>query len=188
MRLPRTTPAIPVAAILTVIALGLAGCSTPGAPGTGTDTGATTDAPTNGTSTGPWEACPAIVDSLNGNADDPFDYERLDAAGFPIQEVGSDVLERACIIKITSPSTSPITWAILPGEAALAESIAADLLDAGFEGSAGLPSMVGNTTTGVGALVASFDSGAALDDYLVYTTAFTPYDESLVYIGTFALG
>lgn len=188
MRLPRPTHAISLAAILTAIGLGLAGCSAPVAtdPTAGTDS--PSDAATDGSSTGPWDACPAIVDSLNGNTDDPFDYEQLDAASFNVQEVGSDVLERACVIGVTSPSTTAIMWAILPGEAALVESIAADLLDAGFEESGELSGLLGNTTTGLGALIAVFDSGAALDDYLVYPTAFAPYDESLVYVGTFALG
>lgn len=185
MKLPRAKSVFMVSGILLTAGLLLGGCSAPGgAPGTGADTGG----PTGGASTGPWDACPAIVASLSGNADDPFDYEQLDAVGFGIQEVGSDVLERACIIGVTSSSTTAITWAILPGETALAESIKADLLAAGFAEGDDLPGLVGNTTTGQGALIATFDTGAALDDYLVYTTAFTPYDESLVYIGTFALG
>ncbi|MDP1788890.1 MAG: hypothetical protein Q8K56_01050, partial [Rhodoglobus sp.] len=126
MRLPRSASALSVSAALIAIGLALAGCSTPTATdpagGTDTPTDSSSDAATNGSSTGPWEACPAIVDSLNGNADDPFDYEQLDAAGFDVQEVGSDVLERACIVGVTSPTAAPVMWAILPGEAALAES------------------------------------------------------------------
>lgn len=180
--------ALSVAAILTAMGLGLAGCSTPVVTGPAVGTETPSAAATNGSSTEPWDACPAIVGSLNGNTDDPFDYEQFAAADFDVQEVGSDVLERACIIGVTSPSTSPVMWAILPVEDALAESIKAHLLDAGFEGSGEPPGLVGNATTGQGVLIAAFDSGAALDDYLVYTTAFTPYGESLVYVGTFALG
>lgn len=190
MRILRSTSIFFTPAILIAIGLGLVGCSAPTTtgpdPGTETPTSATTDGSgtsTDGSSTPPWDACPAIVASLNGNADDPTDYKQIDPAGFAVQEVGSDVLAGACVIELTI-NAEILNWAILRGNAALAESIKADLLAAGFE-DGGL--ILGNSATGQGVLVASFANGAALDKYLVYPTAFAPYDEELIYIGTFTL-
>lgn len=133
----------------------------------------------------PWEACPGILASLNGNENDPTVYEEIAPADFDVQEVGADVLASACVIRVTI-GEDVRTWAILPGDDSLAESIRSELADAGFI-PGGIPGMVGNPGSGQGMLVASFATGAELDAYLVYTTAFASIDEPIIYLGSFPL-
>lgn len=180
-----------IPATLIAIGLSVVGCSTAtgsdSGPGAETSPSVTAGAPTStahASGSEPWDACPAIVTSFNSNANDPSEYSQLDATGFAVQEVGSDVLGGACVIAVATKAET-FTWAILRGDAALAASIKADLITAGYE-EGGL--FLGNPATGQGILVASVANGAALDKYLVYPTAFAPYDEPLIYIGTFKLG
>ncbi len=170
-----------------ILLAALSGCSAP--PSTGTDTGTgsgtTTEGGTDGTSPAkPWGECAGIVERLNANEDDPTVYEVLEAADFAVPEVGADVLAGACIIRVTINS-DPITWAILPGDEALAASVVATLQGKGFV-SGGL-GLYGDEATGRGINVQAFATGAAFDAYLVYSKAFAPITEPIVYLGTFAL-
>jgi hypothetical protein len=51
----------------------------------------------------------------------------------------------------------------------------------------GGPGLFGDVSTGRGVTVQAFGAGADLDAYLIYSTAFAPIDEPIVYLGTFAL-
>ena len=174
---------------LAVLIVALSGCSAP--PSTGTDSGTDSDTSTDGstddggTAAEPWSECPGIVERLNANENDPTVYEQLGAGEFAVPEVGADVLAGACVVKVTL-NDAPVTWAILPGDDALAASITSGLQDAGFV--SGGNDLYGDEATGRGVLVKSFASGGGLDAYLIYSTAFAPITEPIVYLGTFALG
>jgi hypothetical protein len=188
------SPVVPV--LVLAVSLSLAGCSSPGSPGTSADGGAspdteatteaTSEATSGDTTVGPWEECPGILASLNGNENDPTVYEEIDPTDFGVQEVGADVLASSCVIGVTIGEDYR-TWAILPGDDSLAASIKSDLADAGFVSGGAIPGMLGNPGTGQGVLVSSFATGAGLDAYLVYTTAFTSIDEPIIYLGAFPL-
>lgn len=187
MKLDRTSlPAILVVLIASSIAL--VGCST---AVTGTDTGSSTGgtteeaADTDGAAAAePWAECPAIVERLNANEDDPTVYTQIDASDFAVQEVGADVLAGACVMTVVI-NEDPITWAILPGDAALSSSIEATLKGVGFV--SGPNSLLGDPPTNRGVLAKAFGTGADLDAFLVYSSAFTPITEPIVYLGTFEL-
>ncbi len=174
--------------VLAVLAVALTGCSASSSPD-GTDPGSD---PTNvedsqgdgSPAAEPWSECPGIVERLNGNEQDPTVYEQLEPSEFAVSEVGADVLAGACVIRVTVNS-DPITWAILPGDGALADAISTSLTSSGFTPSG--QSLFGNSSTGVGVLVQAFGSGADLDAFLVYSTAFSSIDEPIVYLGSFAL-
>ncbi len=170
-----------------IILAALSGCSTPSSTGTdtGTGSGTTTEEGSDGTTPAkPWAECAGIVERLNSNDEDPTVYEELEAADFAVPEVGADVLARACVIRVTV-NADPITWAILPGDEGLATSIVATLQGKGFA-SGGL-GLYGDQATGRGITVQAFANGAAFDAYLVYSKAFAPVTEPIVYLGTFAL-
>lgn len=172
---------------LAVLIVALTGCSASTTEtDTGTDPGTSTEENTDdgATAAQPWSECPGIVERLNSNQDDPTVYEQLGAGDFAVQEVGADVLAGACVIRVTI-NDDPITWAIVPGDAVLAESISSALLSAGFVG--GPNDLYGDEATGRGVVVASFDNGAGLDAYLVYSTAFGPITEPIIYLGAFVL-
>lgn len=166
----------------------LAGCSAPAPSGTdpatesGADSGAVTEEST--APAAPWGECAGIIERLNANEDDPTVYEQLDAGEFAVPEVGADGLAGACVIRVTI-NDDPITWAILPGDQALADSIVAELAAAGFV--AGPNGLYGDEATGRGILVQAFETGADLDAFLVYSKAFEPVSEPILYLGTFAL-
>lgn len=184
------SPVVP--ALVLAVSLSLSGCSSPASPGTGADggtspdTAATSEPTTGATTVGPWEECPGIVAALNGNESDPTVYEEIVPTDFGVQEVGADVLASACVIGVTIGEDYR-TWAILPGDDSLAASIKSDLANAGFVAGGAIPGMLGNPGTGQGVLVSSFATGAELDAYLVYPTAFTPIDEPIIYLGSFPL-
>ncbi|MFM9876699.1 MAG: hypothetical protein ACKVOG_02455 [Rhodoglobus sp.] len=175
---------LPLAVLLVV----LTGCSASPTTETdpGTDTGTSTEETTGAgdDTVEPWGECAGIIERLNANEDDPTVYEQLGAADFAVPEVGADVLAGACVIRVTI-NEDPITWAILPGDEALAESISTELLSAGFV--AGPNGLYGDEATGRGINVSAFVNGAELDSYLVYSTAFAPVSEPIVYLGTFAI-
>lgn len=162
----------------------LSACSAPDS--SGTDTGAEEGAtPEEGTvAAEPWTECPGIVERLNADVDDPTVYEQLAASDFPVPEVGAEVLAGACVIGVTI-NDDPITWAILPGDTVLADSIATTLQDNGFV-SGGL-ALYGDQATARGIIVQPFAAGADLDAYLVYSEAFAPITGPIVYLGTFEL-
>lgn len=171
---------------MVVLLIALTGCSASptSETDTGTDSGTSSEETTDeGTAAGPWSECPGIVERLNANEEDPTVYEQLEAADFAVPEVGADVLAGACVIRVIV-NDDPITWAILPGDTSLVDSISSTLTDEGFVGEAGL---FGNEATGVGLYVRAFTSGAEFDAFLVYSTAFAPITEPIVYLGSFAL-
>lgn len=134
------------------------------------------------TALGGWSECPGIVERLNANEDEPTGYEQIPASEFEVPEVGADVVAAACVIRVTV-ADDPITWAIVPGDESVADGVISALLSAGFApAGAGIYT---NSSSGMGVLVQSFETGAGLDDYLVYSTAFAPIDEPIVYLGTF---
>lgn len=179
-------PAPAVLAVLLVAGIALAGCSSTSTSDT-TDTGTPTEETTaegSATAVEPWSECPGIIERLNANEDDPTVYEQLEAVDFAVPEVGADVLAGACVIRV-SVNDDPITWAIVPGDEALAESISSTLAGAGF--TSGGQGLFGDESTGVGVYVKPFGTGAELDAFLVYSTAFASIDEPIVYLGSFAL-
>lgn len=189
-------PIVPV--LVLVVGLSLTGCTSSETPSTSADgvspdatatsapmSDASNDASSEAPAAAPWEECPGIVARLNGNENDPTVYEEIAPADFDAQEVGADVLASACVIRVTIGEDIR-TWAIVPGDDALAESIRSDLADAGFI-AGGITGMVGNPASGQGVLVASFATGAELDAYLVYSTAFALIDEPIIYLGAFPL-
>jgi len=172
---------------LAILVAVLTGCSA--SPSTGTDASTGTGTGTEEASDGgtgaaePWSECPAIIERLNANEDDPTDYEQADASDFEAPEVGADVLAGACVIRLTV-NAEQIVWAITPGDEAFAESIGATLVSEGFVSVGGGVYGLGDEATGRGVLVKPFSSGAGLDAYLVYTTAFAPITEPIVFLGT----
>lgn len=167
-------------------ALALSGCAAPVA-GPAPEASSSAEAPTEDTTDSApeaWAECPGIVERLNANEDDPTVYEQIPAADYDVPEVGADLLDSACVIQVTV-NDEPITWAIVPGDAAVADAAITNLEAAGFA-SVGLGSY-GSASTGQAVLVQSFETGADLDAFLVYSTAFEPIDEPIVYLGTFIL-
>ena len=172
---------------LAVLVVALTGCSSSSPDGTepGSDPTNAEESPgDSSTAAEPWSECPGIVERLNGNEEDPTVYEQLEPSEFAVPEVGADVLAGACVIRVTINS-DPITWAILPGDGALADAISGTLASSGFTPAG--QGLFGNESTGEGVLVRAFGSGADLDAFLVYSTAFSPIDEPIVYLGSFAL-
>jgi len=195
VKLDRTAlPAILV--VLIASSMALAGCSATGTTDTGTtdtgttDTGTSTDgtteesADTEGGATESWGECPAIVQRLNANPDDPTVYSQIDVSDFAVPEVGADVLAGACLVRVIV-NDDAITWAILPGDAALKASIETTLKGAGFVN--GGKSLFGAPATNRGVLLQAYGTGADLDAFLVYSSAFAPITEPIVYMGTFEL-
>ena len=170
---------------LAVLVVALTGCTASPSTDPTTDHGGS-EAPTDGggTATEPWSECPGIVERLNGNESDPTVYEQLEAGDFVVQEVGADVLAGACVIRV-SINDDPITWAILPGDDAVVDSVGSALVAEGFV--AGASGLYGDQATGRGVSVKAFASGADLDAYLVYSKAFAPITEPIVMLGSFAL-
>jgi hypothetical protein len=166
-------------------ALALSGCAAPVA-GPAPEASSSAEAPTENTDSAPeaWAECPGIVERLNANEDDPTVYEQIPAADYDVPEVGPDLLASACVIQVTV-NDEPITWAIVPGDAGVADAAIANLESTSFA-SVGLGTY-GNASTGQAVLVQSFETGAELDAFLVYSTAFEPIDEPIVYLGTFIL-
>lgn len=186
MTSPNLTWRLTVAAVTLAGALALSGCASPSAD-PAPDASSSTEAPTDGdTGSAPeaWAECPGIVERLNANEDDPTVYEQIPAAEYDVPEVGADLLAAACLIRVTV-NDEPITWAIVPGDAAVADAAITNLEAAGFA-SVGLGAY-GSAATGQAVLVQSFETGADLDAFLVYSTAFEPIDEPIVYLGTFIL-
>ncbi len=174
---------------LAVLLLVLTGCTA--APSTGTDAEPEVGTSTaegsdpgaeDGTAPDGWTECPGIVERLNANEDDPTGYEQIPASEFEVPEVGAEVLAAACVIRVTI-ADDPITWAILPGDQTAADGVISSLLSASFVPAGS--GIYGNATSGMGVLVQSFETGAGLDDYLVYSTAFESIDEPILYLGTF---
>ncbi len=175
-----------VATVTLAGALALSGCATPVA-GPAPATSSSAEAPTDDTTDSApeaWAECPGIVERLNANEDDPTVYEQIPPAEYDVPEVGADILAAACLIRVTV-NEEPITWAIVPGDAAVADAAITNLESTSFA-SVGLGTY-GNASTGQAVLVQSFETGAELDAFLVYSTAFEPIDEPIVYLGTFIL-
>jgi hypothetical protein len=132
-----------------------------------------------------WSECPRIVTDLNKNTPDPASYKQVKPSAFPVQDVGSDVLSNACVIAVTT-SGETVTWAVLPGDEALAASIKARLINAGFS----TGSVAGTLTkqaTSEGALVSNFANGVGLESFLVSAKGFARIQQPLVYVGSFFL-
>ena len=176
MNLRRSVPLVVVAVALGLL-LGACGTTPPAEE---------TSAPAEDTSTPvaePWAECSGIVERLNAHEEDPTVYEQLEAADFAAPEVGAGVLAGACVIRVTV-NDDPITWAIVPGDAAVADAVIDSLTAAGFVGASGF---YGDESTNRGVLVKAFASGAELDAFLVYSKAFAPITEPILYLGTFVL-
>lgn len=195
MRLLRPT-AIAAASVSIVIALsgcgtvyftdGLGVTSTPTPlPSPSLTLAAPTPSPTPTQELGGWVECTRIVGDLNKNAADSAAYRQVEAAKFPVQQVGAGVLRTACVIEVTSGGESTY-WAVLPGNDSLAASIKASLISAGFTNGGSVGTLM-NTKTDEGALVASFADGAALETFLGGPTGFARLHDPLVYVGSFFL-
>ncbi len=192
-----------VSAVLLAAMLALAGCSTSwftdgfGVSASATPTVAPTPSPKPTTAkpsptpkptTPPivgWSECPRLVTDLNKNTADPATYKQVKASAFPIQEIGADLLADACVIAVTTGGET-VDWAVLPGDDALAASIKASLIDAGFA-SGGVAGTLTNTQTSKGAVVSAFPNGAALDNFLGGPKGFARITQPVVYVGTFFL-
>jgi hypothetical protein len=192
-----------VSAVLLATTLALAGCSTSwftdgfGITGTATPT-ATSKPSSTPTAAKPtatpkpttppivaWSECPRLVTDLNKNTADPATYAQVKASAFPVQEIGVDLLADACVIAVTTGGET-VDWAVLPGDDALAASIKASLIDAGFA-AGGIAGTLTNTQTSKGALVSAFPNGAALETFLAGPKGFARITQPLVYVGTFFL-
>jgi hypothetical protein len=132
-----------------------------------------------------WSECPRIVTDLNKNTPDPASYKQVKPSEFPVQDVGSDLLSTACVIAVTTGGES-VTWAVLPGDEALAASIKARLLNAGFT-TGSVAGTLSKQAISEGALVSSFANGAALESFLVSAKGFARIQQPLVYVGSFFL-
>lgn len=132
-----------------------------------------------------WSECQRIVTDLNKNTPDPASYKQVKPSAFPVQDVGSDVLSNACVIAVTTGGET-VTWAVLPGDEALAASIKARLINAGFT-TGSVAGTLSKQATSEGALVASFANGAALESFLVAAKGFARIQQPLVYVGSFFL-
>jgi hypothetical protein len=132
-----------------------------------------------------WSECPRIVTDLNKNTPDPASYKQVKPSAFPVQDVGSDVLSNACVIAVNTGGET-VTWAVLPGDEALAASIKARLINAGFT-TGSVAGTLSKQATSEGALVSSFANGAALESFLVSAKGFARIQQPLVYVGSFFL-
>jgi hypothetical protein len=132
-----------------------------------------------------WSECPRLVTDLNKNTPDPASYKQVKPTDFPVQEVGLEVLSKACVIAVTTNGET-VNWAVLPGDEALAASIKARLINVGFS-TGSVAGTLSNQATSEGALVSSFANGAALESFLVSAKGFARIQQPLVYVGSFFL-
>lgn len=203
MRLHRLAPVVAVFVLGTIMLSGCAGAlfatghaatsaaPTPTADATHSATSppSATPTPTTAPSLGGWTECPRIVSDLNAYAKQhpsPLTtYTQIKPADFPLNSVDAALLNGACTLAVTINGET-VHWAILPGDPAVASSIKANLLNAGFA-SGGVADVYGNARTGRAATVTAVANGQALDQYLVTSNVFGRFSQQLVYVGSFAL-
>jgi len=179
--------------LLLVAVLALSGCGTepaPTAPPTSstptvvpTTTASPTPTPTPTVKSG-WVECPKIVERLDATAPEGTRYYEVEPKKFAVQLVGAAVLAQACVVT-ADVGGELSTWAILPGDSELADSVARDLLGGGFTAKGG--GAYTNTDTGYGVLVRFAGSGTSLDTTLDLVDVFAPYNQPLVSLSTFGL-
>lgn len=172
----------------------LAGCApepvptptpTPSASVTPTPTKTATPTPTpTPTVVSGWSECPGIVKRLNATAPDGTTYVEIEWEQFAVLRVGSDLLARSCVIDVVV-SGEPVTWAVLPGDQAVADEVARELLGDGYIAKGG--DVYANNDTGFGVLVRFSGTGATLDSSLKLTDVFKPFVQPLVYLSTFTV-
>ena len=131
-----------------------------------------------------WSECPKIVERLDATAPEGTRYYEVEPEKFTVQLVGSAVLAKSCVVT-ADVGGELSTWAILPGDSELADSVARDLLGGGFTAKGG--GAYTNTDTGYGVLVRFAGSGKSLDTALDLVDVFSPYTQSLVSVSTFGL-
>lgn len=131
-----------------------------------------------------WVECPKIVERLTKVAPEGTEYSVVDAKKFSVHAVDAALLAKACVV-LVDVGGEQSTWAILPGDSDLADSVARDLLGAGFVAKG--TGAYTNTDTGYGVLVRFAGTGTSLDTALGITGVFAPYPQPLVSLSTFAL-
>jgi len=178
-----------LAAALTLTACGTEPTSTPtptptvSASPTVSATPTPTPTPTPTVKSG-WTQCPSIVKRLNASAPDDTTYVEIPPERFMVQRVGTAVLGKSCVIDVVV-SGEPITWAVLPGDQALADGIIRELLGDGYVAKGG--GVYANNEAGLGVLVRFSGTGATLDSSLGLTNVFKPYVEKLVFMSTYLI-
>lgn len=131
-----------------------------------------------------WNQCPAIVKRLNASGPDDTAYVEIPPERFMVQRVGTAVLSKSCVIDVVV-SGEPVTWAVLPGDQALADGIVRELLGGGYVAKGG--DVYANNDAGLGVLVRFSGTGATLDSSLSLTNVFKPYVEKLVFMSTYSI-
>ncbi len=150
---------------------------------TATETATPTPTPTATVKSG-WNQCPAIVKRLNASGPEDTTYVEIAPERFMVQRVGTAVLGKSCVIDVVV-SGEPVTWAVLPGDQALADGIVRELLGGGYVAKGG--DVYANNDAGLGVLVRFSGTGATLDSSLNLTNVFKPYVEKLVFMSTYVI-
>ncbi len=156
-----------LAAALTLTACGAEPTPTP----TPTETQSSSPTPTQSATATPtptptrtvksgWNQCPAIVKRLNETGPADTTYVEIPPERFMVQRVGTAVLNKSCVIDVVV-SGEPVTWAVLRGDQAVADTIIRELLGDGYVAKGG--DVYGNNEAGLGVLVRFSGTGATLD-------------------------